>query len=189
MMKSVIETVRWASQRGAATARRCFFSLVFVVPAIASHADTFCKTDLSYSWKKTGEGVDRMQLVRSVESSGPTEESARESIAVLVSREHQRALGLCRERHENLSGCVANRFTQSQPALIGMSFSARKALEEAITSDCQSQQGQCGQVSSSEILCKERIASTEAAGESEKEKAGEKKPAEKETKEKEAKKK
>lgn len=138
--------------------KHCFVvATIGVLCAQSGVAEVGCKADLSYSWKRSADGVESKALFRTIEVVGSDEAVAKQLLQESLTRERPRALISCRDRHENITECVATRFAQHQTTLSGMSFSARRALEDAIKSDCQSVQGVCGEVSTGEVTCAERV--------------------------------
>jgi hypothetical protein len=87
------------------------------------------------------------------EASGDEEERVRQALSRKVILTQQEALKLCKDRHENLSGCVASKYTALGGLLQQMQFSARAQLQSAIEADCKKQLGRCGLGNAPELQC------------------------------------
>jgi len=141
--------------------------IAFMLTPTMAGAEFTCRGEVSYKWKTltsklaadkdspAKESEERVVAVGSIERRAPDETAAKGALVAPLERERSRALDLCRVEHENLSGCIANRFGASVGVLNTLGFSAKKALEEAITGDCRVAQGACTEVLVSEITCKE----------------------------------
>jgi hypothetical protein len=138
-------------------------------------AQVSCRTELSYKWKKGSDGPEEVVFWGVMERSGENEEQVKRRLEEVVAKEKGKASASCRELHENLSGCVASRFSASSAVLAAMSFSARKALEEAISKDCHARQGSCGAVTAGEPTCLAPPAPAESAAAPPAEEKGKKK--------------
>lgn len=91
-----------------------------------------------------------------VERKGATEEEAKRSVVDASIPQRSAADKACRLQHENLTSCVANKFTSLSSTLNSLTFSARRSLEEAVTSDCNKQQGTCLPSVVSDPICIEK---------------------------------
>lgn len=131
-----------------------------------SAAEFHCEAALSYKWRKDKEEVANEEFFSSVEEKGADEVSAKDALTRKIAREKSRAKEECKREHENLSGCIAAKYAAIASVLSSLGFSARKAVQDAIASDCTSIQGVCSQVVSSEPVCKElAVAGGEKSGE------------------------
>jgi len=129
-----------------------------VAPVATPVAQSSCRTEVSYKWNrasKDGKDEERVVFFSIIEQRGETIEIAKTRLAETVAREKGRAYERCRQEHQNMSGCVATRFGSNASVAINLGFAARKALEQAIDSDCSAVQGVCGAVSASEPECRE----------------------------------
>jgi hypothetical protein len=146
-------------------------SLLLWGPDTAS-AEFVCKSEVKYHWKKVDgeeeESKPNEVIFALLEARGEAEAEAKAKVEEQVLRHSARATAHCSKQHENLSGCIATKFSAQQAVLDRLGFSARKKLEEAITLDCQTRMGVCQKVEASEVKCTE--VSTEEGGEKEKEK-------------------
>ena len=122
-----------------------------------------CRSEVAYSWTKDPKD-ERVVFFAVVEQRAPSVEDAKRKLAEEVARVKGDAYQRCREAHQNLSGCIAGRFNAHTGVMSSMTFAARKALEEAITTDCKGEQGTCGAVTASEPQCKEPPPPPEASG-------------------------
>ena len=121
-------------------------------------ADFSCSTEVGYNWKKKdGQGDAIKVVVNDIGANGATEAEARDKINKIAKKQRRRAKKLCSDKHENMTGCISNRFIQSSTILATLNFSARKSLEDAIMRDCENMQGECLDSFVSEIVCNEVV--------------------------------
>jgi hypothetical protein len=134
-------------------------------------AEVVCRSEVSFKWKAAD--ADKEQEIRwaTVERGAEEEKAARALVSEEALQEVRRAEIDCRKLRENLSDCIAAKFVVYKDTLNSMTFSGRKALEQAITKDCEKQQGKCLGASVTEAVCEEKA----AAGAKGKEKEGDKK--------------
>lgn len=99
------------------------------------------------------------QLVEfeNLEAVGPDETQAKAAVQELILKAKARALQGCREQHENVADCLAAKYAGKASIINAMRFEARKAMEQAIQSDCAAAQGVCGGVDAAEIKCEVKI--------------------------------
>ena len=162
-------------------------------------AEFECQVDVSYRWRREAQkpagittplaspaadatpsaehalGTDIESVFwTSVKGNGAKEDEVKKKVENFANKEKSAAVSSCRVSHENLSGCISAKFSSVAPTLNNLGFAARKSLEEAISSDCQKQQGQCIDAISGEMKCAEIVAAVPAADEKEgkKEEAG-----------------
>lgn len=112
-----------------------------------------CSSQVSYRWTKPERESALEVLVDRIEKKATSVEHAQQIMGPEISEAKQKALHLCRKQHENLSGCIAGKFAAMDSVMRRLDFSARKALEEAISKDCAAQQGECGEVQATEVAC------------------------------------
>ena len=147
---------------------RRYVYLVFCLAlsaAFCAHADFSCAATVSYQWKKKEDKEARAVVWIEVAARGETEEAAKAQLAATAASETPRARDACARDHESLASCIAAKFSAQSSLMASLSFSARKALEEAISSDCKGSQGECGTAVLSEARCIEnKPASVPAAG-------------------------
>lgn len=149
--------------------------LLTTVQQVTATAETLCKSDVSFKWKREQEELT--EYWSTVQAKGADEKAAKDAMAPLFDRERAPALQACRERHEDLSGCVAGKLTALRPTLTMMGYSERKSIESAVTGDCSARQGKCGEVVLGEPKCAETAAAAAATEEkgAKKEEKGKKK--------------
>jgi hypothetical protein len=99
----------------------------------------------------------------SVERGGGDEAAAKMALNIELGRQKARASEKCKRDHESFGECLATKLSVKATVLNSLSFSARSQLEQAITEECQAQQGTCMSVESSEPVCRE-VAKVEKAG-------------------------
>lgn len=91
-------------------------------------------------------------------AKGADQDKAKAALQKESARHLQKAREECHQRHENVGSCLASKFETSSSAMRTMSFSARKALEEALKKDCEAQRGRCKKVEATEAVCTEIVA-------------------------------
>jgi hypothetical protein len=128
----------------------CFIAFPSLVAA-----EFVCKSEISYSWKKEGNEELSKVIFAVLEARSDNQELAKAKVESQVLRHTPRASQHCNKEHENLSGCIAAKFTAQASVLDRLSFAARKKLEEAITTDCQARIGACKAVEATEVECQE----------------------------------
>lgn len=151
--------------------------VVSVIAAASASAESICRADVSYQWKRGKEETAAAVQISRIEARGKDDAAAKAKLAEAAAREKPRALEACRKDHENQAGCVAGKFDLYGVSLKSLSFSARKKLEEAIQADCTAAQGACVDAITSEPQCAviEDPAAAEAAGKDKKDGKGKKK--------------
>lgn len=122
------------------------------LPALV-HAEFVCQSEVNYKWKSETAEAEYEIFWTSLERNGADEKGSLSSLANAIAREKQKARKDCKKEHENLTGCIASKFDSMLSVFPKLSFSARKSLEEAITSDCTAQQGKCTEVTSTKAEC------------------------------------
>lgn len=132
------------------------FSVLFLAAAASAQADFMCEAEVSFKWKRGKEDTEQSVPYVSVQQAGPDEAAAKNALTEFLGTEREKARTACREAHQNLARCIASKFSATGAVMQTMTFSARKALEEAITKDCEREQGICGEVAASEPKCIER---------------------------------
>lgn len=136
--------------------------VINIIIGTLAHAEFECSSAVLYRWKRADLEHDTHWSSPTVKASD--QESAKKVLDLKIAAEKERALNDCRRQHENLSGCIAERFKNLNQTYQGLSFSARKLLEDAINKDCESELGQCLEAKSSEAQCHEiKSAAQEAA--------------------------
>ncbi len=156
-------------------------AIVVTVAASNLEAQTTCKAEVSYKWKSSGEAKEAQEATvyfGGVEGAGADEVVAKAKLTEESSVLKVKALDACRRDRENLTGCITAKFATSAQALQSLSFSARKALEEAISADCKKSQGSCLDATVSEPACQSAAVAPEGTPEAEdgkKQDAGKKK--------------
>jgi hypothetical protein len=154
--------------------------LVALFASFSLQADFLCSSEISYKWRREKETEDHVMVMGIAAAIGADEASTREKLAIQILKDRAQADTKCRTEHENLTRCISGKFEAETRTLNALGFSARKALEEAITNDCSVAQGRCGDTIASEIKCVEQVVpgSEAEAGkkeESKKEEKGKKK--------------
>ena len=154
-------------------------ALLFCIKGTAS-ADHICQTTISYSWilKQAlavspgipeGEGVKEPAVAATtpevkqtvhfgiVERGAVSIDDAKAALQKIVERWKVRASEVCSRDHESVSSCTAVKLESHASTLNALGFSARRELERSISQDCESQQGRCVEVLSSEPICREVV--------------------------------
>lgn len=154
-----------------------------------SFAEVLCRADVSYSWsrsqaaeepERTAEALKAPKGVKangaqlplitlhftSIERRGRDEKTAQLLLEGDIQRQKARASNHCKRAHEAFGECVATKLSVKGTLLNSLSFSARAQVEGALVDECRVQQGVCGSVSSSEIVCRDVEKPSEQASES-----------------------
>lgn len=157
-------------------------------------AEALCRADVSYSWSRSQapNGPERSVEARqgsenatadggqaslitvhftSIERRGRDEKTARLLLDGDIQRQKARASNHCKRAHEAFGECVATKLSVKGTLLNSLSFSARAQVESALVDECRVQQGVCGSVSSSEVVCRDVAKPSEQATESKGEEA------------------
>ena len=125
---------------------------VLAIPALG-FGQTSCKSDVSYSWKKTGEETERSVYWARLEREAKDEILAKSVLQEAAERERVQAADICRARHESLADCMAGKFSGLSSMMSALDFSARKKVQEAVAADCGALQGSCLGGKISEPVC------------------------------------
>ena len=132
-------------------------------------AEFICSADVHYKWRRAsssenttnGESQNEHTVYwTSIEKQAATEEAAKEMVHKVSLAERGNAERACSTTHQNLSGCIASKYSSLSSSVNSLGFAARKSIEEAIDADCKLQQGKCSGSVVSEINCRQ---SAEAA--------------------------
>jgi hypothetical protein len=126
--------------------------VLLISTTASSLAETSCKNDVTYSWKK-GEEAESTIFFETVQASAGDEAQAKSNLLEKTTLVKMKASEACRKIHENTSACISAKLTSSSSMLSSLTFSSRKAVEDAATADCQKQAGKCSAISSSEPVC------------------------------------
>lgn len=92
-----------------------------------------------------------------LEGNGADEPAAKAAVQKESGRQIERVREECRVRHENVGGCIASKFQTNAATIKSLGFQARKALEDALQKDCESQRGICRKVEVTEPVCHEIV--------------------------------
>ena len=138
-------------------------TLCLLFPVLAS-SETVCKSKLSYKWKKADAQEEQSVDAGVVEASAPDEASAKAKLNDLLSDKKAKVALLCRNERENSANCISSKYEAMASTLNAMRFEARKALDQAIATDCVAQQGVCGAVVAADPECAEKVAAGQANG-------------------------
>lgn len=130
----------------------CLFACQIPI-ATQAFSQTTCRAEVKFSWKKVGEETANEVIWGIAEAQDKTEEDAKAALGEQIIRSKLKAGQICRKNHENLSGCVATKYSTMASVMQRLGFAARKALEKAIAADCAAQQGTCKGTSTSEPIC------------------------------------
>lgn len=113
-----------------------------------------CKTNVSYTWKRSKEAVEEEEVfVKKLEAEGADPEETNKNLEALLAKAKSEAVDICRGSRENISGCIAGKYTSLAPIFQQMEFSSRKKLLDAIDTDCKAVTGICGAAKSSTPQC------------------------------------
>ena len=165
-----------------------------------AQADFVCASDISYTWTSssaakastpTASGANsttpaanpvatsapNQTFVGKIEARAESEDLAKKALDARSAAAKTQAITRCKREHENMSGCVAAKYSAMGTTLNTLTFSARKALEDAIRTDCELQRGVCGEATVAQAQCGEEVKAVEPTPEAAKgaDKKGEKK--------------
>ena len=126
--------------------------LILVIPAL-SLAQSSCKSDVSYGWKKTGEETERSVYWARLEREAKDEAIAKAVLLEASERERSQAADACRARHESLADCMAGKFSGLASMMSSLDFAARKKVQDAVATDCEALKGSCTGGKISEPVC------------------------------------
>ena len=133
--------------------RYFFFTLMYCFIPVLCFAEYNCRLDITYKWKPGEEDKEQTVDFSQLAKSADTEEEAKTQLERLVIREKAKAAEKCKRDHQNLSGCVASKFSMMASVHRRLPFSARKSLEKAIEDDCKALQGTCLEAASTDPKC------------------------------------
>ena len=144
---------------------RCLALIIWSLAVCSvAQAEFHCKSVLHYKWK-SDDGHEKQVHWLQVEHTGAEEKVVVGELEAEINIEKENARVACVKNHENLTGCVASKFSQQASVFRGLSFNARKALEDAIATDCKRMQGTCMTVESTDPVCVENKSEEELAAE------------------------
>ena len=92
-----------------------------------------------------------------IEAKGDDEVKAKAALQKVSVRYIEKARELCQEKHENVGDCISAKFEANATALRSLDFSVRKALEESLRGDCETQRGRCTKAELSAPVCAEIV--------------------------------
>lgn len=141
---------------------------------IKAAAEFSCKSTISYKWKKSKGDEGAEIMFAAIERRGADEAKAKSLLNGALDKIKADAFESCKKEHEDLASCISNKYTSYGSTLHSLGFGARKALEDAIASDCAAQEGSCLPPVSGEPKCEE-VASADAGKEGKKDEKGKKK--------------
>lgn len=133
----------------------CMGMLTVVVILSSAHsvfAQHQCRIELSYKWVG-GDEEEQVVRVETISADAADEEVAKQRVSARGAEAEERVMRRCRDRHENLSGCIAEKFASLSSMMGSLSFTARKTLEDAVAQDCQKLQGRCLKFATSKAKC------------------------------------
>jgi hypothetical protein len=129
----------------------CLLIGLLLLGAEQATAQVTCRADISYRVTK-GESTTEV-FFSYVERQAQDEATAKQQVLQSAAREKGRALDACRRTHQDLGGCIGSRLMAQSGTMSAVSFTARKAIEDAVKSDCELTQGTCGEVVLGESAC------------------------------------
>lgn len=138
--------------------------ITIALAPIKAEAEFLCKSSVSYKWKKA-KGEEEVEVAfQLIERSGTDEAKAKLALNGAVDRAKGEAFEACKKDHEDLASCISNKYSAYGSTLRSLGFGARKALEDAITSDCTAQEGRCLVTSAADPKCEEIVAAEPEKG-------------------------
>ena len=118
----------------------------------SAYAEADCSSVISYTVARESENLTEV-FYGELRAKGADEISTKAKIETDILKNKAKALERCKNQYENTAGCVQGKLSASAGVFQSSTFSARKALEDALLADCKKQQGTCREVKSSEIKC------------------------------------
>ncbi len=153
--------------------RRFLVGILLMFPA-SSWSEQICESLISYKWHKADSKDHLLVEWEHVSASGSDEKQAKAALQETILKSKAQALEACRKDHESVADCLAAKYTGKATIINSLRFEARKAMEQAILSDCSQQQGICAAVEASEVKCEEKVDASHTPGAGEGEKGSEK---------------
>jgi hypothetical protein len=129
-----------------------FYLLILIIHCNSLYAEFICSSEVKYRWRK-GQEEEIVAMWAKIERGATTEVESKTALNKATERERIKAEEYCKREHEDVSGCIATKLNSLQPTLSGLTFSARKKLEESLIDDCQRKQGSCIKVEIAEATC------------------------------------
>lgn len=126
------------------------------------YAEHLCRASVSYSWQRDKDVTKIIVFTSNLEVTGADEADAKRILQERAGPEKVKAAERCKREHENQAGCLAAKMNSLSSTMQGLTFSARKLLEDSIAADCKTQQGKCGEGELSEPQCVEKVVATKA---------------------------
>jgi hypothetical protein len=150
------------------------FVLVYIIFTVSYQptlwAEFECSSALSYVWKQKKES--KKEYFETVFAKGADDALARQNLQGTIKAREPKGLVLCRDLHENLSGCLLSRTKNFSNNVVNVTaYAIRKEFLKAVQDDCNRQLGECHGVESSEPVCSEikaAVAETDQTGEKDK---------------------
>lgn len=112
-----------------------------------------CTTKVHYSWMPKESEQEQKEHWTTLWLDGESQKKATAELEKLADRITSEAQEHCRKRHENLSGCIAAKYSSLGPTLKALDYSARTSLEKAIVADCESVNGACKSPGYDPVTC------------------------------------
>lgn len=129
-------------------------------------SETVCEVDIYYSWKpnppakkekeKNPEPVviaETKVLFQTIGEQGLNEKDIKNKLATKITLTQKQALEECGGLHQDQGQCLTKKIKPQQELLGKMDFATKNALLAATIADCQSEQGSCGKIETSETRC------------------------------------
>lgn len=144
-----------------------FISLFFSNIAFSK---SICEGASYYKWKnyivkksvnaqnkdnKTLSEKENLSFYSVISSSGENEEEAKKNLKFELMKKQGDIIIQCKNEHESLSSCIANKYSELKKTLSDATFVARKHIEESIKQECEEKQGICQEVVMKNEECKE----------------------------------
>ncbi|MCS6961859.1 MAG: hypothetical protein NZT61_05085, partial [Deltaproteobacteria bacterium] len=108
-----------------------FLYLVFCLVCVLNYAEeptnqVECSAEIKYTVEKSGELEDISFIT--VKTIAENEDQARQSLTEKTGEASKKALEDCRQKHQDISGCVAKKLQSVSHAFEKLSSQSRKAL-------------------------------------------------------------
>ncbi|MDZ4786560.1 MAG: hypothetical protein SGJ02_10850 [bacterium] len=133
---------------------RIFLVTFLLFPGVLL-AEFMCSTTMTYKWKaKIKDSLEKEEHWTTLHVKGLTEEAAKQTLTNLITNNQREAVLSCKSAHEDLTGCMSQKYITLSPAYAKLGFAAKKNFDNAVKEDCEAQQGSCNGVTTSEVVCK-----------------------------------
>lgn len=127
-------------------------------------SETICEADIFYYWKvkpplKKENAAAAVKisetkvLFQTIGEQGANETDIKNKLNAKMTLAQKQALEDCQSQHQDQGLCLTKKIKSQQDLLSKLDFATKNTIIAAANSDCQNEQGFCGEVEASEIRC------------------------------------